>query len=591
MCGLFGFSGEKEVDLKKFKILALYNETRGGDSTGIFYNKSNVEKELGSAYAFFNKSEFKQPTNSEDRVIFGHTRKSSSGAKTANNAHPFTYEIEDKFKSAFAHNGTLHFWRTDMKPYIDDKTLNSINVDSLALGLIITDKNYKFLEDYDGAATFLYYDIKEKNTLQVFKGATLNYQNQQVVDRPMFALKTNEGMYFSSLKEALTAIKEEGDEYVDVPINTLLFYKDGKLTKEVVIPRKKEVYTTYNVNNYNSNSYNTNKNLPAKKKEQVSEKKENGKRFWNSTLDYSSNVFRGSVYFNNGRYYRNGHLVHSFYKDDKGTLTTMKEVLSDDGKRIFSTDTGSDKGKVYYFFNGLLLTGHASKDEGTLAVTFRTLDIVFRQMLTSDYKFKSHVFSKLISRSVYGCFAFLNSEISSEAPRFNVYKDGEVIDFKEKESLVIPVKFARDVYLTVNKGNFNSYAYDVFNSDHDNRILAKIILLKTQYKLAILDKSHAAFIKDYLLLNNPLATKFLNSLFDNLATKNLIIEKEDDDIEQTTDELRLLSDLEILRLDAEGLHQNISDDFYKDVAIQTKHDLKLTFELFMGDLETITEMI
>ena len=284
--------------------------------------------------------------------------------------------------------------------------------------------------------------------------------------------------------------------------------------------------------------------------------------------------------------------MHSFYKDDKGTLTTIKEVLNDDGKRIYSTDSGNDKGKVYYFFNGLLLTGHASKDEGTLTVTFRTLDIVFIQMLTSDYKFKSHVFSKLISRSVYGCFAFLNSEISSEAPRFNVYKDGEVIDFKEKESLVIPVKFARDIYLTVNKGNFNSYAYDVFNSDHDNRILAKIILLKTKYKLVILDKSHAAFKKDYLLLNDALAIKFLNDLFDNLATKNLIIEKEEeDDIEQTTDELMLLSDLEILRLDAEVLHQNISDDFYKDVAIQTKNDLKISFELFMGDLETITEMI
>ena len=98
MCGIFGCSlkpkANRAAALEKFKILGLYNISRGRDATGIYIdgkiNKSLKEFDDYIEEGFLNKN-FKQS------IILGHNRQGSVGyGKTLEQAHPFL--INEKYK-------------------------------------------------------------------------------------------------------------------------------------------------------------------------------------------------------------------------------------------------------------------------------------------------------------------------------------------------------------------------------------------------------------------------------------------------------------------------------------------------------------
>lgn len=472
MCGLFGFSGKQKADLNKIKILALYNIERGTDSTGILINNEAI-KSLGSAKKFLDNNKLKY-TQDEERTIIGHTRKSSSGSISLENAHPFVYPTkEDELHSAFAHNGTLYDWKKDMAPYL--KNPEKFNVDSKALGLVMANGHYKYLEDYDGAVTYVMSRIAVGNTLEVFKGASLAYTASvtPVEDRPLYALYAKEGVYVSSLEESLTAIQEEGEEIEDLPINTVLRYQNGELVKSIPINRHKEkAFPSYTKSSYSKNAYSPTKTTKSgngmvgasEKKQNASEKKEDGRFFWSKTIDYSTNVFKSAVYFDRGRYYRNGHLLDSFQVVDGKVLVTPLTINSNS-----EVEYVKDQGN--YYFKGLELA--VKNDQAALQI-HKTLTTMFNNV--KKYNVGSlDIISCAVSRYVKGYFAFLPNELYDHSvARFGVYKDGENLIKKDK-GVVFQTKGIRKVKYYISVLSFRVFINDFENDDVFFRDLADTV--------------------------------------------------------------------------------------------------------------------
>ena len=108
MCGIFGVAikpgASRKAVLQKFKILGLYNITRGKDSSGVFIN-GEITKGIGKISEFDDFIEQTLlPIPKENTVMLGHTRQGSWGyKKTIDEAHPFL--INDDL--IFTHNGTI----------------------------------------------------------------------------------------------------------------------------------------------------------------------------------------------------------------------------------------------------------------------------------------------------------------------------------------------------------------------------------------------------------------------------------------------------------------------------------------------------
>jgi len=105
MCGIFGYSGKRPVDIIKLRWLAVENQSRGSDSTGIYGN--HLFKEKMRSKDFILTSGFNAAAKGAN-TIQGHTRSASYGfAVTRDNAHPFTFGIGEDWEVVGAHNGFI----------------------------------------------------------------------------------------------------------------------------------------------------------------------------------------------------------------------------------------------------------------------------------------------------------------------------------------------------------------------------------------------------------------------------------------------------------------------------------------------------
>jgi glucosamine 6-phosphate synthetase-like amidotransferase/phosphosugar isomerase protein len=104
-CGLFGYSGKSLPDYRALKLLAIDSEARGKDSTGI-YGNGLWKTTNASSEAVYSK-EFDNAIRS--KLVIGHTRYATMGAKNKENAHPyeFTHPDDDKLTIIGSHNGWL----------------------------------------------------------------------------------------------------------------------------------------------------------------------------------------------------------------------------------------------------------------------------------------------------------------------------------------------------------------------------------------------------------------------------------------------------------------------------------------------------
>jgi hypothetical protein len=214
MCGIVGMVtsntyGFNASNRKLFEQLLWADTLRGSDSTGIFgvTKTGNVDymKAVGNPTNILEHADYKDfHENIYDtfHMVVGHNRKSTRGATTDENAHPF---IEGN--TILVHNGTLtnHAALTDQV----------VEVDSHAILHSIVERGYEeTLKELQGAFTLVWYDAADK-TLRIIRNN----------ERPMYIASTVGAWYFASEEQMLEWILERDD----VKIKDMTCCKPGML--------------------------------------------------------------------------------------------------------------------------------------------------------------------------------------------------------------------------------------------------------------------------------------------------------------------------------------------------------------------------
>lgn len=198
-CGLIGYSGSKPFDKEKIKLLMIWNSfERGKDATGIYTPKNDLIKDNNIATKFLTDKSFK-----EDNLLIAHVRAKTVGSNTVKNAHPFK-----EGNTCLAHNGTLKNHYPLLRKYKLDFQYHDVD-SHIITSIISQEKNFKVLNEIDGAAALLIHDIEDPTVLYVFRNK----------ERPLFKGNYNGGMYISSIKESLEVIgcvnvKEFKEDYL-----------------------------------------------------------------------------------------------------------------------------------------------------------------------------------------------------------------------------------------------------------------------------------------------------------------------------------------------------------------------------------------
>jgi len=108
MCGLYGFyrTGCSKAERAVIAtILALENDTRGGDSWGYWTPEGEIKKGLGHMAI-----SMPGPMFAKYKTLLAHTRFATQGSVIESNSHPFTFDTVTG-----AHNGVIYnSWELDM---------------------------------------------------------------------------------------------------------------------------------------------------------------------------------------------------------------------------------------------------------------------------------------------------------------------------------------------------------------------------------------------------------------------------------------------------------------------------------------------
>ncbi|MEK6881928.1 MAG: hypothetical protein AABY22_20080 [Nanoarchaeota archaeon] len=217
MCGIIGYSGLSLFNIDKIKILFLYNETRGEDSTGLYTPENGIVKSIDSVSDFIYNKKIKI-----SNMLIGHCRKCSMGTIRESNAHPF--EIDNIIG---VHNG--HIKNTHDLCTWDEKRYFDLDIDSqMIMYLLSKYKDPRFLYKINGSAALLFTD-KRTNIVYAFR-------NDQ---KPLFYGKIKKDMYISSIEDSLKAIGCKNIE--SFKENYLYQIESGKITKKLFICNKEKI--------------------------------------------------------------------------------------------------------------------------------------------------------------------------------------------------------------------------------------------------------------------------------------------------------------------------------------------------------------
>lgn len=250
MCGIGGYVGNN-FNKYKFNILGLYNDTRGGDSCGIFVNNNaDISVHYGHDKTklyknFVESGELKDVNLESPNFALLHCRKASVGGISLETAQPVVIrDANGEVVFSMIHNGTLVNYRELADKYDVDFLLTE--TDSQIFCKTVYKVGYDVLSEYDGAGAFVFWDKRDgNNTIKLFKGASLFYENDNdlYIERPLFSIKQKNSYWFSSIKESLNFINDDNSTIDDIKTNVLFTIKNGNIISELPIDRSKRKQT------------------------------------------------------------------------------------------------------------------------------------------------------------------------------------------------------------------------------------------------------------------------------------------------------------------------------------------------------------
>lgn len=420
MCGIFGYVSNdvNKVDANAFKILGIMNESRGGQSCGIMIDSDILHGVSISDKLFRDFSKNRTIKPQERPLLFGHTRKASSGIINEHNAHPFgfgTNKIDKGYAFIGAHNGTLYNHEDLAKTYgveiseeVNDDTTNVTTyrrkIDSeVLLESLYKSKNFKPLSDYDGGAALVWY-TPDNNTVYLFSGESkpYTYSQESEIERPLHVWVIDDNTFaFSSEGTPLEVLGAKTEEVFQIKTNTVYEIKDGnfKGAKMYSVSRanntnKRPVYSTPHrsnagiaTTNYYGSAYGSSSNVRTTTKNNSQENNKNGekvsyksatgeiitvskpilpekivenkgfvydKQVSTFNVIVSLNNLRGRVYNDDFIYKKNGHAIET------GVYTNMPGFgffKIADSTSAFNEWIETNKGKFFDITCGLIVIG------------------------------------------------------------------------------------------------------------------------------------------------------------------------------------------------------------------------------------------
>jgi len=353
MCGIFAWVGKapKYFSAKDFNVLGNYNDSRGGDSCGV-YRDGEVLKGMGSEAKYETlviENELHSNLKLVNPVVIGHTRKVSSGTISLINAQPIVIvNNEGNIIYTHAHNGTVYNY-SDLareKPAIE---LTAGESDSVALALLIENRGFDILRRYEGSAALVMHFTEQPNTLYAFHGKSKTYaKGVAVEEKPLYYLQIpGKGTYISSLKESLRFISPNKKIIPQEFEFNYLYKLEGDVVEkldlydraDILSERKTVTYTNPATAGYNSGAYRGNMYLSSKLDPDIIKH------------DLDADPYVSRIRYTKGAYYLGKNLANGeLLFNNWGYVSKKEEVKS--GRDTF----------VLYFFHGIPLIDKASYD-------------------------------------------------------------------------------------------------------------------------------------------------------------------------------------------------------------------------------------
>lgn len=234
MCGIAGIVNKmpRAFDYSAFCVLGIANDSRGGDSCGVFID-GKYEYGVDKSKYFSNYFLGSDLLYNVDRasIALVHCRKASVGTISKETAQPVI--IKDDYGNVeyvLMHNGTIYNYQELAEKYIPDIDITGMT-DSQVMAHIFYNAGYESLNEYNGGAVFAIVDYRGYSPkVMLFKGASkkTKYAKEVQEERPLYYCvdKLKRELIFSSIGIHLVALRKECDVY-SLKENTL-FEFNGK---------------------------------------------------------------------------------------------------------------------------------------------------------------------------------------------------------------------------------------------------------------------------------------------------------------------------------------------------------------------------